>query len=321
MSKPRISIIAPVYNVEKYIRNFLISVNNQTFRDFELILINDGSTDNSVKVAMEYLKNANFDYTVINKENGGQSSARNVGILNSKGDWLVFSDSDDVLQSNYLELMYSKIEVYNETDVVICDINRVSDKNIFEESKRSGKFDCKIGKEFFKDFIMHKIEIGPVSLLIRKRILIEKNIFYNEDSRYSEEFIFITDLLYSSNKVIHLKEKLYNYCLRSGSVSTGAQVDKILNGYNQIKEYSKKYSNNINEYEIIYNKYALPRWILATARFTATNLEYNDYLKLMKGLDAKKEIKKMLFFPSLKVVIASFMFEISMKLSYIVFRK
>ncbi len=318
MKETEISVIVPVYNVERYIKNFLISVTNQIFKDFELIIVNDGSSDKSIEIAEEYLKGVDFDYKIINKENRGQSSARNVGIKEAKGKWLVFPDSDDVLQANYLNNMYFNATKRKDEDidVVICDINRVNDRNIFEETKIDNKSETKIGKEFFVDFIMHDIEIGPYSLLIKKKVLIDNNIFYNEKSRYSEEFIFITNLLYYSNKVIHTNNKLYNYCLRTGSVSTGAKIEKILNGYSQIKEYSKIYNQNKNKYEIIYNRYALPRWILATARFTCNVLNKYDYLLLMDRLNAKKEIKKLYSFPNLKVKIATVVFETSPTLFY-----
>lgn len=216
--------------------------------------------------------------------------------------------------------------MYNATqkhavEVVICDINNVEDNNIFEESKRTNDIEIKEGKEFFKDFIIHKISIGPYSLMMSREFIRKINLKFNENSKYSEEFIFITDLLYNSNKVIYVKEKLYNYCLRRGSVSTGANLGKILNGYNQIEEYSKKYEDNKNCYEVLYNKYALPRWILATARFTASNLKYCDYKELMKKLKAKEKIKKLITFPELKIKLATVLFIISTPLFYLVSRK
>lgn len=312
-----ISVIVPVYNVEKYISNFIKSIINQTFQDFELILVNDGSTDNSIEIAKQELVNTNINYKIINKENGGQSSARNTGIKNAIGNWIVFPDSDDALQKDYLKLMFEQTKK-EEVEVIICDINNVTDENIFEETKRNNNLDKKTGKDFFVDFFMHRISIGPVSLAIKKEVLQKNEILFNENSRYSEEFTFISDVLYSAKQVVHIKEKLYNYCLRGGSVSTGANIEKILNGYNEIIKNAKKYYIADNQYCKIYRKFAMPRWILATARFTAANLNYDDYKELMKKLNAKKEIKKLIFFPDIKTKIASIIFIISMKLFYII---
>lgn len=316
----QISVVVPVYNTSKYIGNFVKSVINQTYKDFELILVNDGSTDDSVIIAENILKESSIEYRIINKENGGQSTARNRGIEEARGKWIVLLDSDDAIQKDYLEIMYSNVE-NNKADVGICDINSVVDERIFEESKRTNEVEIKSGKEFFKDFILHKISIGPYSLIINKNIIQKYNLKFNEKSRYSEEFIFITELLYNVEKVVHIKEKLYNYCLRAGSVSTGAKVDKILNGYRQIEEYSKRYQKNEDCYQVIYNKYALPRWVLATARFSASSLEYDDYKNLMKKLNAKNMIIKLLTFPSLKIKLASMLFIMSSYLFYSISKK
>lgn len=229
-------------------------------------------------------------------------------------------DSDDTIQRDYLKLMYEATK-FDEVEVVICDINNVNEENIFEEIARTNKIEIKIGREFFQDFIMHNVSIGPVSLMIKREFIQKLNLYFNEMSRYSEEFIFITDLLYNANRVVHIQEKLYNYCLRRGSVSTGANLEKIINGYQQIVIYSERYKDDSNTYAIIYNKYALARWILATARFTANNLQYIDYKKLMNELNAKKQIKVLFKFPKLSIKMASIVFCISMPIFYRISKK
>ena len=106
-----ISIIVPIYNVEKYLRQCLDSIMNQTYQNFECLLINDGSPDNSANICREYVdKDSRFKY--FEKENGGVSSARNLGIEYSKGEYITFIDSDDWVDSDYLELLYMKINEY-----------------------------------------------------------------------------------------------------------------------------------------------------------------------------------------------------------------
>ena len=111
-SKALISIIVPIYNVENYLRQCLDSIMNQTYQKFECLLINDGSSDNSAEICREYVsKDSRFRY--FEKENGGVSSARNLGIEYSKGEYITFIDSDDWVDSDYLELLYMKINEYN----------------------------------------------------------------------------------------------------------------------------------------------------------------------------------------------------------------
>ena len=111
-SKALISIIVPIYNVEKYLRQCLDSIQDQTYQNFECLLINDGSSDNSADICREYVsKDSRFRY--FEKENGGVSSARNLGIERSEGAYITFIDSDDWVDSDYLELLYMKINEYN----------------------------------------------------------------------------------------------------------------------------------------------------------------------------------------------------------------
>ena len=316
----KISIVVPIYNKEKYIQNLINSVKNQTYKNYELILVNDGSKDNSIEIATKELENTNIEYFVINKENGGQSSARNVGIKIATGDWIVMPDADDTLQNDYLDIMINAVKK-TKAQIGICEIEYVSENDIFKQSKRKNEIEIKKGKEYFEKFILHKIEIGPYSLIINRNFIIRNKILFDEKSKYSEEFIFITDLLYNAEKTVYIKEKIYNYCLREGSVSTGANSEKILNGYSEIEKYSKKYMNNIDSYSKIYNKYALSRWIIATARFTSAYLNYNDYKYLMKKLNAKEKIKVLYTFPDLKTKIAAITFEFSQLLFYKVSKK
>lgn len=315
----KISIVSPVYNGQKYISNFIKAIEKQTFKDFELLLVNDGSTDDTYQIAREALKNAKFPYQIINKENGGQSSARNLGIKKAKGDFIVFLDSDDTIQSKYLENLY-KVTISNNCEIAICDLNRVSEDRIFEELNDEFNYEIKNGKEFFVDFIKHDIEIGPYSLLINSKLLKKTKLLFNENSRYSEEFIFITHLLHEASFVVHLKQRLYNYCLRDGSVSTGATIEKILNGYYEIIKANKKYIECNCEYCQIFNEFAMPRWVLATSRFTSENLNYRLWKELMIKLDYKNNLKKLSKYKNLKIKCASLIVRIWPYGAYKLFR-
>ena len=122
MGNELISIVVPIYNVEKYLRMCLDSILDQTYEHFECLLINDGSPDNSAEICREYVeKDARFRY--FEKENGGLASARNLGIKYSKGKYISFIDSDDWVEPDYLEVLHSKIKEYN-TDFVISSYKK-----------------------------------------------------------------------------------------------------------------------------------------------------------------------------------------------------
>lgn len=316
----KFSVISPVYNVNKYIGNLIKSLDNQKYKNFELILVNDGSTDNSIEIAKKELKKTNIKYKILEKENGGQSSARNYGIKNSSGEWIVIIDSDDTIQSNYLE-SFNRVIEEKKCDIIICDINRVTDKNIYDETNDKYIIEQDTGKKYFEKFIMHDIEIGPYSLCINRKYLLKEKILYNEKSRYSEEFIFITHLLHDASSVVHLKQRNYNYCLRNGSVSTSANIDKIVNGFNEIVTSSEKYEKCNCESCQVYNKYAHPRWIIATARFSSKNLKYSDYKILLEKLHYKENIARLYDFRKLTIRIVAHLLNKSRLVIYLIFKK
>lgn len=315
----KISVISPIYNGEKYISNLIKSLKNQTFKDFEFILVNDGSTDNTLDIAEKELSNSKINYKIINQKNSGQSRARNIGIQCAKGEWIVTIDSDDTIQSGYLENLY-KATLLDNSEVVFCDLNRVNEKTIFQETTE--EFICETlgGKDFFQQFFMHEVEIGPISILINKKYLDNIKLLYNENSKYSEEYIFINYLLYNAKSVTHLKQKLYNYCLRKGSVSTSGNIEKIINGFNEILKSNDFYKSENNEYAKKYLQYAMPRWVIATSRFSAKNLNYKKYKELLYKLSYKEYVKELKTYPSFKIKLASTLLLLSPYLFYIISR-
>ena len=105
-----ISLVIPVYGVEKYIANCLKSVVNQEYKDFELLLVNDGTKDKSVEVINNFLKDYDLNYRIINKENGGLASARNEGIKKAKGEYVAFLDADDAISSDFLLNLFNSLQ-------------------------------------------------------------------------------------------------------------------------------------------------------------------------------------------------------------------
>ena len=133
-----ISIIVPIYNVENYLRQCLDSIQNQTYQNFECLIINDGSPDNSADICREYVeKDSRFRY--LEKENGGVSSARNLGIEHSKGQYITFIDSDDWVDSDYLEVLYKSL-TDEKADVAVSTYKQfnMDDNNYYVHSYQRG---------------------------------------------------------------------------------------------------------------------------------------------------------------------------------------
>lgn len=181
----RYSIIIPVYNAENTIKRCLDSILNKTFKDYEIIIINDGSCDNSLSICNEYLS-SNNNITVIDKENGGASSARNAGIDVAKGEYILFIDSDDYVEDNFFDVL-----VGNETKDGLSVFTNYAINN-----KRSRKREIKDMDDDFSLFEKSRYLIesrtinGPMDKVFDRHLINKMSLRYNEEVPVAEDFLF-----------------------------------------------------------------------------------------------------------------------------------
>ena len=200
-----ISVIIPVYNVERYLEECLNSIQHQTYTDIEVILVNDGSTDHSKMICERYCEE-DSRFHLLNQENQGQSVARNVGVIASKGEYIAFVDSDDILQRNYLE----KLMQYMTEDVDIVESNfTVSKKEfLFEKSKETTILFEGNSQEAVKIFPNHVLSVNPVTKLYRREIV--EAVPYPEGLIYEDIYCGIGMLKYI-RKIIKIDYVGYYY--------------------------------------------------------------------------------------------------------------
>ena len=215
-SKALISIIVPIYNVEKYLRQCLDSIQDQTYQNFECLLINDGSSDNSADICREYVsKDSRFRY--IEKENGGVSFARNLGIEHSKGEYITFIDSDDWVDSDYLEVLYTAL-IDENADISVSTYKRfhMADNCWYVHSFQRG-YEKRVftNQELIDEFIdldtfdySYRYVCGK---LVRKCLL--DKIAFNEMTTLGEDMEFWLKLYLISNKVVFVNRDSYIYRL------------------------------------------------------------------------------------------------------------
>lgn len=209
--KPLISIIIPVYNASLFIEKTINNLLKQNI-DKEIILINDGSTDNSLEVITN-LKNKYNCIQVINQVNKGVSAARNKGIDNAKGDYIIFIDSDDLLENDTLEKFYTKYQTYN-CDLVLCTYKICyKDNSIIDTYKYldSGLYDIKsFLSEYYRLFSTKTLHcIG--TKMYKKSIIDKYNIRFNESLAYFEDINFCILYLKKTQKIYYINESLYKY--------------------------------------------------------------------------------------------------------------
>lgn len=222
---PLISIIVPVYNVENYLSHCLDSVLSQTFRDIEVLLIDDGSTDNSGKICDQYASK-DTRIRVFHKEKGGVSSARNMGLDMAIGEWITFVDADDWIDINMYEMLYNEA-LKSQSDIVLCDFYLYYSKN--------KKTLCSaISTDDTKDNILRNYILSFTALwnMLVHRSLYDKNFLRIPlDLINCEDFWLTVQLCYYASKISSVHVPLYYY--------NRANVNSILNNFNIYKSESE----------------------------------------------------------------------------------
>lgn len=250
-----VSIIVPVYNTEKYLRRCIESILKQTYKDFEVILVDDGSTDDSGKMCDDYAaKNSNL--RVLHSKNEGPSAARNRGREASIGEYITFVDSDDVISPDYLEVLHNLVEKYD-AEISCCEFNFFTDKEELVFDTKNGIERCLTGEQAASQMLYGRLHGSSACAILMKREIAEGNTFSN--GKYHEDDLVSFKYYLSANKVAVTSKRMYWYYQRPGSImhSEYGQIaideldaaDYIVNtcrNYNSIiknASYVKKYCN------------------------------------------------------------------------------
>lgn len=233
-----ISVIIPVYNVEKYIRKCLESILKQTFLNIEILVINDGTKDNSIKIVKEYMDDKRIK--VIEKENGGLSSARNVGIKEAKGKYIYFIDSDDWAEEDILEILYKDNK---EEDIIFTNYIYYNDIT-GKERKKTYKFPDKLTTKEGKYFFYNDAEVLVWNRLYKREFLIKNELFFKEGIIHEdEEFSFKTLML--ADKVKYVESyRFYYRTSREGSITYKPNYPKIITSLEKIEKSFFEFSFN-----------------------------------------------------------------------------
>lgn len=214
--KVKVSIIIPVYNVERYLTRCLDSLINQTLKDIEIICINDGSTDSSLKILKEYQQKDNR-ITIIDKENQGQSIARNIGISKSIGEYIGFVDSDDWVDLDFYEKLYSSAIKHN-ADIAVAGIIRLH--------KYNKKNHLKINNESITEDFEKKLKLCDIpdksyvwNKIYKSDKIKEYNLKFKEKMIY-EDVIFTPEVILKLNKLVTVPNIKYYYWRNPNSTVT-----------------------------------------------------------------------------------------------------
>ena len=268
-----ISVIIPVYNAEKYLRETIQSVLNQTYQDFEIVAVNDGSTDHSLKI-LESISDPRLK--IINKENTGVSDTRNVALHAAMGEYICFLDADDYLSRNYLQHMYRIVENKN-ADMVVCNYVPFRGTPVFIENKVVPQF-VQSTKILAKADVL--ILVG--TKLIKKSTLFNNHILFENKMTYGEDLFFCWKTFLVSKNVWMIDETLYGYRM-TPSGATSKYHANLYEKYKSAFEDLKHFSDD-EHYEMdVFFTTRIPSFIRMTIREKSGILQKRNRLKYILG--------------------------------------
>lgn len=304
-----VTVIIPMYNVEMYIGECLDSLRKQIYQNFEVVVVNDGSTDNSAAVVKRYISEYQMNIRLIEQENQGVSRARNVGVENAQGDYFCFVDADDMLEKHYLERMVQQLEE-NKCDICVCQNSAVYDKGDVEDKEpEKTKGQVKEKYELLKDLLYGKIKVGIWALLISKTTMGE--IRFAEGCAYSEDLEVVWKLFATCRKACILDEKLYIYRVREGS-AMGVVDDRRMQGLHLFQQLEGFIKSNAEEFFDEYKKYGVARWVWATLWQEALAADdFSQFRKSIEKYNPHDRMKALISFPQKKVVLFSLLYLVS----------
>lgn len=306
-----ISIVVPIYNSSKYLDKCIKSILNQTYRDFELILVDDGSTDESYAICKHYADEDNRIKT-IHKENGGQGSARNLGLDIARGEYIGFVDSDDFIHPNYYEMLIRLLNDYR-ADIVCCHYQFVQPDEDFQYSvlnysdiKQNARLIST--KEFLQNYdkFYHAVSwISPCTKLCKREMFFSTRF---PEGKIDEDSYILHHLIGNSKRIVRVEQKLYYYVWSQNSTSrsdfsvkrfdkNGANLDRIeffkkLGIKNQESFFKRQYLlNTLKMYYGVKNEY--PKFLNDFKKYIS---EYRRYVwRFIKNNDKICKIEKIIY--------------------------
>ena len=271
---PKFSIIIPVYNVEKYIKKCVDSVFNQTFKDYEVIVVNDGTPDKSMELIKDY------DVTIINQKNQGLSSARNNAVKKAKGDYIIFLDSDDYWRKDLLKEINKSLK--NNPDVVRFQIQEIfEDQDGILEHKEKG-FEGLNGVDAFNTICNYHYLENACCYAIKRKYF-EKNKFEFKKGKIHEDFGLLPLVIIKADIVNSIEYIGYNYLQRKTSIMGNKSYEKTIKKVSDMFEHYKFLINEIDKTNIdskVFKSFVANSAILKICELNRK--EYKEFKKKLK---------------------------------------
>lgn len=274
----KISVIVPVYKVELYIGNTIKSLLSQNYKNFELIVVDDGSPDKSAEIAKSLLTGANVECSIIHTENRGVSAARNTGLDNANGEYVIMVDADDVLTSDFLDYYVSLIQNHPGRNIYSTSFTIFKGEDVIEQPKADMPI-VEYGAEDAQIAFYNRNPRFLLPTLMYSKVFLDKYaIRFDESVRFSEDVQFIwRSLALNTSPVVHSSFSGYHYILHEGSTMTASGIQKILTGCKGVvkldEEIHESLSSSIKDTFV-------PMWFFSMLHSSAKILPYSLFKDL-----------------------------------------
>lgn len=284
--KPIVSVVIPAFNVSKYISKTLESVLNQTFRDFEIVFVNDGSTDETESLARSILKSGDIPFKLITQPNRGVSVARNVATLSAGGHYIKYLDGDDLLDREALDELVKTCE---EQNVSICfgkqDVVDVHGKTIYHfDEMYKVTWKKADHKTALNDFLKGFVHISCNAAIFRRDVIMRNSLFFTPGSKFGEDIEFVAKYIFYSKEVVFVDKLICSAVFRPASSTRNPQLS-VFHNVGSFKRICK-FFERVGEYDIVEvaKHYSIPSsygWVLGNLAYNS--FPYRSWIKIAKN--------------------------------------
>ena len=314
----KISVIVPIYNVEKYIEKSIKAICRQTFKDFQVVLVDDGTQDDSAMIAEKILRTEKTNYKILHQKNSGLPAARNTGLRNADGEYVVFVDSDDIIEEDFLSCLYSAC-VNNNVYAAFTDYQITNLKSRNGKKALGGDISLLSRNELLMGNMLRKLKIHLCAVLLEKEFLIENSMWFNEKLRYGEEVDYTWRLYPKLQQIAHVKSPKYKYLIRENSLMTSQNIDrvKLLMDimHEDITLWFKDNSNDSIDFRWVESKIYFEK-MHAFAEYSS----YDVFKRLLIETDYVDRMKGLRDFPDFKIQVLAFILKMSPALFWGIFQ-
>lgn len=311
--KNKVSLIIPCFNADLFLKQTLVSVEEQTYSQIEVILVNDGSTDSTLRIMQSFQKISKYNVIILDVENGGVSSARNKGLMAATGVYIVFLDADDKISATSIENLVEAMEL-NNADISYglwtCDEEKMN-------NEITKSFYLQDSRELMQIYMRKTNNIAFFNCLYRANIIKNNNILFSPDLKYGEDNLFFWMYICYVKRVSFVDAHLYWYNNENLQSAMAKSSWRNVDALNAIEDAANYMRNKEFKYFQEFYNYMPARTMLSVAKGYATHHDAENYIRFLNKYPVRKAMKKLMLKEKITISFSAFVLGISPKLFYI----